>query len=119
MVTLIQHMVLLVEATSIGQHQWLHLLIQVFLGACANNLMLLIPWYKFHLSSSLLLSYCSDYHNLARIMYRLTLAMDFTVISSRQTLRINQKYGVRCGLDGEPSFLHNMVISDLNEINSL
>ena len=44
------------------------------------------------------------------IVYRLTLAMDFTVINSHQTLTRNQSFGLRIGVDGEHLFPQGLCI---------
>ena len=127
--TLIQHMGLLPNPTSVGQRPWLRLWIQVCPGSCASKLMLLSPlWVLSFTLHGNLLTWSEIYHEhhigltklvtnlfqsllltwlsiifLISFAFRSTLAMDFTVTNSNLILTRVQKCGLRIGLDGKLS----------------
>ena len=89
------------SVTCIGQQRWRLLLIQVYLGSCANNQM---PQPQLWVCTCLL---CHGFFSLSfdsSSTCRLTLGMVSTVIPSTQTLLKNQKYARKLGADGRPIF---------------
>ena len=90
------------SVTCIGQQRWLLLLIQVYLGSCANSQM---PQPQLWVCTCFTLSYSVFSLSFdSSSTCRLTLGMVSTVIPSTQTLLKNQKYARKLGADGRPIF---------------